>query len=98
MPRRSIVIATAAGGAVLAVCAGRGVGPSAQRPQVTGSAQQWYRTSAPQVLVPVENAGSLGSLQATLDGRKAVVRTTGKGPQLELAGGADGPPPPHVAA
>ena len=35
-------------------------GPTRERPQVTGAPQQWYRTSAPQVLVPVEHAGNLG--------------------------------------
>src|SRR4051794_16496924 len=98
MPRRSLVIATTAGGAVLAVCAGLGIWAYAQRPQVTGSAQQWYRTSAPQVLLPVENASSLGSLHATLDGRKAVLLTTGKGLEVELDGVADGTHRVHVEA
>ena len=56
---RTLVIATAAGGVVLAVWAGVALWTYAQRPQVTGTPQQWYRTSAPQVLVPVENAGNL---------------------------------------
>ncbi|HEY3612256.1 MAG TPA: L,D-transpeptidase family protein [Gaiellales bacterium] len=98
MPRRSLVIAATAGGAALAVCAGLGIWAYAQRPQVTGSARQWYRTSAPQVLLPVEHAGSLGSLRATLDGRTAVVRTTGKGLELELSGVADGTHRVHVEA
>jgi L,D-transpeptidase ErfK/SrfK len=98
MPRRSIVIAATAGVALLAVCAGLGTWAYAQRPHVTGTARQWYRTSAPRVLVPVENAGSLGSLRATLDGGRAVVRRTGGGLEVELSGVADGTHRVHVAA
>jgi L,D-transpeptidase ErfK/SrfK len=100
MPRRSLVIATVAGGALIAVCAGLGIRAYAQRPQLTGTARQWYRTSAPRVLVPVAHAGNLGSLRATVDGKDArgVLRTTARGLELELAGVADGAHRVHVAA
>ena len=89
---RTLVLATAAGGVVLAVWAGLALWTYAQRPQVTGSPQQWYRTSAPQVLVPVENAGNLSGRKATLDGKdaSAKLRTTGDGLELELDNVADG--------
>ena len=61
------MLATVAGGVVLAVWAGLALWTYAQRPQVTGTPEQWYRTSAPQVLVPVENAGYLGGREATID-------------------------------
>ena len=41
----------------------------AERPQLDGTPRQWYRTSAPQVLVPVEHSGNLGDLRAR--GRRA---------------------------
>jgi peptidoglycan hydrolase-like protein with peptidoglycan-binding domain len=94
------VLATAAGGVVLAVWAGLGLWTYAQRPQVTGTPQQWYRTSAPQVLVPVENAGNLGGREASIDGAdaSAKLRTTGKGLELELDGVADGAHQVHIEA
>jgi peptidoglycan hydrolase-like protein with peptidoglycan-binding domain len=100
MRRRSLVLATAAGGAVLAVCAGLGIWAYAQRPQVTGAPQEWYRTSAPRVLVPVEHADALGSLRASVDGEDAgnVVRTTSAGLELELGHVADGAHRVHVEA
>jgi peptidoglycan hydrolase-like protein with peptidoglycan-binding domain len=100
MPRRSLVIAAIGGGAVLAVCAGLGIWAYTQRPQVTGTARQWYRTSAPQVLVPVEHAGNLGSRRATVDGKDArnLLRTTAKGLELELGNVPDGAHRVHVAA
>ena len=89
---RTFVLATVAGGVVLALWAGLALWTYAQRPQVTGSPQQWYRTSAPQVLVPVENAGNLSGRTALFDGRdaSAKLRTTAKGLELELDNVADG--------
>jgi peptidoglycan hydrolase-like protein with peptidoglycan-binding domain len=86
------VIATAIGGTLLAVWAAAALWTYAARPQVTGAPQQWYRTSAPQVLMPVENAGNLGSLAARFDGADAgdKLRATGKGLELELDNVADG--------
>jgi peptidoglycan hydrolase-like protein with peptidoglycan-binding domain len=94
------VLATVAGGVVLAVWAGLGLWTYAQRPQVTGSPQQWYRTSAPQVLVPAENAGYLGDRQASIDGAdaSAKLRATGKGLELELDNVADGSHQVHIEA
>jgi hypothetical protein len=100
MPRRSLVIAAIGGGAALAVCAGLGIWAYAQRPQVTGTAGQWYRTSAPQVLVPVEHADNLGSRRATVDGEDArgLLRATPKGLELELGNVLDGAHRVHIAA
>ncbi|MDX6538647.1 MAG: hypothetical protein QOI71_257 [Gaiellales bacterium] len=100
MPRRSLVIATVSAGAVLAVCAGLALLAYTQRPLVTGTARQWYRTATPQVLVPVEHADNLGSLRATVDGKDArdALRRTGSGLELVLADVADGTHRVHVAA
>jgi L,D-transpeptidase catalytic domain/Putative peptidoglycan binding domain/Bacterial Ig-like domain len=99
MRRRSLVLATAVGGAALAACAGLAIWAYAQRPEVTGTPQTWYRTSAPRVLVPVAHAGNLSDLRATVDGADArtLLRTTGKGLELELSGVADGTHRVHVA-
>lgn len=89
---RTLALATSAGAVVLAIWAGLALWTYAQRPQVTGSPQQWYRTSAPQVLVPVENAGNLSGKRAFFDGSdaSAKLRTTAKGLELELDNVADG--------
>jgi peptidoglycan hydrolase-like protein with peptidoglycan-binding domain len=89
---RTLVIATAAGAVLLAAWAGLALLTYAQRPQVTGAPQQWYRTSAPQVLVPMQHAGNLGGLRAQVDGTDAanLLRTTPEGLELELAGISDG--------
>jgi hypothetical protein len=98
MRRRSLVLAAATGGVALAVATALGAWAYAQRPQVTGAPQQWYRTSAPRVLVPVEHAGNLGGLRATFDGADARdrLRATGAGLELELANVADGTHRVHV--
>jgi hypothetical protein len=89
-PRNLVIAATA--GAVLLVAGAAVAWAYAQRPQLTGSPQAWYRTSAPRVLVPVENAGSLGGLKARVDGADTsrLLRTTGQGLELELGSVADG--------
>ncbi len=94
------MIATAAGAVVLAVWAGLALWTYAQRPQVSGTAQQWYRTSAPQVFVPVENAGNLTGLRASVDGSDASgkLRATGEGLALMLDDVADGEHAVHVKA
>jgi lipoprotein-anchoring transpeptidase ErfK/SrfK len=63
-----------------------------ERPQLNGTPRQWYRTSAPQVLVPVEHGSNLADLRARVDGQDAAakLRTTGKGLVLELDGLSDG--------
>ncbi len=96
--RRTLVIAAAAGAVVLA--AGAAMWSYAQRPQVTGSPQQWYRTSAPRVLVPVEHPGGLAGLRARVDGADAsrLLRTTRQGLELELANVADGAHEVHIQA
>jgi L,D-transpeptidase-like protein/putative peptidoglycan binding protein len=88
---RNLVIAAVAG-AFLLVAGAAVAWAYAQRPQVTGSPQTWYRTSAPRILVPVQHAGSLGGLEARVDGADAsrLLRTTGRGLELELANIADG--------
>jgi peptidoglycan hydrolase-like protein with peptidoglycan-binding domain len=97
---RTLVLAMVAGGVVLAAWAGLGLWTYAQRPQVSGTPQQWYRTSAPQVLVPIENAGNLGGRHASIDGTdaSAKLRITGKGLELELDNVADGAHEVHIQA
>jgi peptidoglycan hydrolase-like protein with peptidoglycan-binding domain len=92
MRRRSLVIGTAAGGVLIAAAAALAVWSYAERPQLSGAPQQWYRTSAPQVLVPVEHSGNLAKLRARVDGRDAAakLRRTGDGLVLELDGLTDG--------
>jgi lipoprotein-anchoring transpeptidase ErfK/SrfK len=92
MRRRMLVIGSVAGGALIAAVAALAVWSYAERPQVDGTPRQWYRTSAPQVLVPVEHSGNLGDLRARVDGQDAAqkLRTTGHGLVLELGGLADG--------
>jgi peptidoglycan hydrolase-like protein with peptidoglycan-binding domain len=89
---RTFVLATAAGAALLAVLAGIALWTYAQRPLLHGAPQQWYRTSAPQVLLPIEHAGNLSGVRARLDGADVArqVRTTPKGIELELESVADG--------
>jgi peptidoglycan hydrolase-like protein with peptidoglycan-binding domain len=97
---RTLVIATAAGGLVLAAWAGLALWTYAQRPQVTGAAQQWYRTSSPKVLLPVENAGNLSGLHARVDDADAAgrLRATGEGLVLGLENLADGKHEVHIRA
>jgi peptidoglycan hydrolase-like protein with peptidoglycan-binding domain len=97
---RTLLLATAAGGVLLAVWAGLGIWTYAQRPQLLGAPQQWYRTSAPQVLVPIEHAGNLSGLRARLDGADVArqLRTTAKGLELELESVADGTHKVHIQA
>ena len=85
------MIGTAAGGLVVAVAA-LALWSYAERPQLNGAPRQWYRTSAPQVLVPVEHSGNLSDLRAHVDGRDAAakLRATGDGLVLELDGLTDG--------
>jgi L,D-transpeptidase ErfK/SrfK len=92
MRRRSLVIGAAAAGALIAGVGALALWSYAERPQVSGAPRQWYRTSAPQVLVPVEHSGNLSGLRARVDGRDEVakLRTTGAGLVLELDGLPDG--------
>jgi hypothetical protein len=92
MRRRSLVIGAAAGGVLVTVVAALALWSYAERPQVGAAPKQWYRTSAPQVLVPVEHSGSLSGLHARVDGSDAAskLRTTGDGLVLELDGLTDG--------
>src|SRR5438045_1507327 len=92
MRRRSLVIGTAAGGVLVAAAAALALWSYAERPQVTGTPLKWYRTSAPQVLVPVEHSGNLADLRARVDGRDAAakLRRTSGGLVLELGGLSDG--------
>src|SRR5262249_28364522 len=89
---RTLVIATAAGGVLLLAWAAVALVVYAQRPQVTGSPAQWYRTSAPEGTVPVTHPGNLQDLRASIAGADASdkLRTTGAGPARELADVADG--------
>ena len=90
--RRAVVIGMAVGGTVVAAVAGLAAWSYVERPQVGGTPRQWYRTSAPQVLVPVEHSGSLAHLRARVDGEDvaATVRATGAGLVLELDDVKDG--------
>jgi L,D-transpeptidase ErfK/SrfK len=92
MRRRSLLIGAAAGGVLVAAVAALALWSYAERPQVDGAPRQWYRTSAPQVLVPVEHSGNLSSLRARVDGSDAAtkLRATSEGLVLELGGLADG--------
>jgi peptidoglycan hydrolase-like protein with peptidoglycan-binding domain len=92
MRRRSLVIGTAAGGVLVAAGAALAIWSYAERPLQDGTPRQWYRTSAPQVLVPVQNSGSLADLRARVDGQDAAakLRATGDGLMLELDSLADG--------
>ena len=87
-----MLVSGVAAGAVLAGVAALAIWSYAERPQLNGSPRQWYRTSAPQVLVPVEHSESLGDLRARLDGQDAAakLRTTGDGLVLELDNVTDG--------
>ena len=78
MRRRTLLIGAAAGGLLVLAVAAYGSWTYVQRPQAGGAPQQWYRTSAPQVIVPVENAGNLSGVRARLDGKDVSdqVRTT----------------------
>ena len=90
--RRAVVIGMAVGGTVVAAVAAVAVWSYVERPQVGGTPRQWYRTSAPQVLVPVEHSGNLARLRARVDGEDAAakVRATGAGLVLELDDVTDG--------
>jgi peptidoglycan hydrolase-like protein with peptidoglycan-binding domain len=92
MRRRTLLIGAAAAGLLLLVVAAIGTWTYVQRPQVGGAPQQWYRTSSPQVVVPVEHAGNLTDLRARIDGADVAhrVRATGDGLVLELESVADG--------
>ena len=87
------LIGAAAGGRRCSSCAASAAWTYVERPQLGGTPQQWYRTSAPQVLVPVEHAGNLADLRARdrRRGRRAAkLRSTGDGLVLELDSVADG--------
>ncbi|MDX6571494.1 MAG: hypothetical protein QOC86_650 [Gaiellales bacterium] len=92
MRRRGLVIGATAGGALVAAVAALALWSYAERPRLDGAPRQWYRTSAPRVLVPVGHSGNLSGLRARLDGRdaRAKLRRTGRGLELELDGLADG--------
>ena len=65
MRRRTLLIGAAAGGAIALAVAAFGAWTYVQRPQTAGAPQHWYRTSAPQVVVPVQNAGNLTAVRAS---------------------------------
>ncbi|HET6171462.1 MAG TPA: L,D-transpeptidase family protein [Gaiellales bacterium] len=92
MRRRSLVIGAVAAGVLVTAVGALAVWSYAERPLVSGAPRQWYRTPAPQVLVPVEHSGSLADLRASVDGQDAAakLRRTGGGLELELNGLADG--------
>ena len=88
-----MLVSGVAAGAVLVVgAAALAIWSYADRPRLNGTPRQWYRTSAPQVLVPVEHSGNLGDLRARVDGQDAAakLRTTGDGLVLELDNLTDG--------
>ena len=74
MRRSEPVIGAAAGGVLIAAVAALAAWSYAERPQLNGTPRQWYRTSAPQVLVPVEHSGNLGDLRARVDGQDAAAK------------------------
>src|SRR3954454_9790875 len=90
--RRAVVIGTAVAGIAVAAVAALAVWSYVERPQVGGAPRQWYRTSAPQVLVPVEHSASLAHLRARVDGEDvtAKLRAGGDGLVLELDDVKDG--------
>jgi len=92
MRPRSLVIGAAAGGVLIVAVSALAAWSYAERPQLSGTPRQWYRTSAPQVLVPVEHSGNLGDLRARVDGEDAAakLRSTGDGLVLELENVQDG--------
>jgi lipoprotein-anchoring transpeptidase ErfK/SrfK len=92
MRRRTLLVGAAAGGLLVLAVAAYGSWTYVQRPQAGGAPRQWYRTSAPQVIVPVENAGNLSDIRARVDGTDVSdqLRTTGDGLVLELANVSDG--------
>jgi peptidoglycan hydrolase-like protein with peptidoglycan-binding domain len=100
MRRRSLLIGAAAGGLLLVAVAAYGTWNYVQRPQTGGALQRWYRTSAPQVVVPVQHADNLTSVSARVDDADVTdqVRTSGDGLVLELARVADGTHVVHVEA
>jgi lipoprotein-anchoring transpeptidase ErfK/SrfK len=92
MRSRSLWIGAAAGGVLIVAVSAIAAWSYAERPQLNGTPRQWYRTSAPQVLVPVEHSGNLGDLRAQVDGQDAAakLRSTGDGLVLELDNVQDG--------
>jgi lipoprotein-anchoring transpeptidase ErfK/SrfK len=92
MRRRGLVIGATAGGALVAALAALALWSYAERPRLAGAPRQWYRTSAPRVLVPVEHSGGLTGLRARVDGRDEAskLRRTARGLELELSDLADG--------
>src|SRR4051812_45550916 len=92
MRSRSLWIGAAAGAVLIAAASAAAVWSYVERPQVGGTPRQWYRTSAPQVLVPVEHSGSLAHLRARVDGEDvtAKLRAGGDGLVLELDDVKDG--------
>lgn len=94
------MIGAAAGGVLVAAVAALALWAYAERPQLAGTPLEWYRTSAPQVLVPVEHSGNLADLRARVDGRDAAakLRRTSHGLVLELGGLPDGTHRVHVQA
>ena len=93
MRRRSLLIGAAAGGVLLAAAAALAIWSYAAAPAAARTRRkQWYRTSAPQVLLPIENAGNLGDLRARIDRADvaANLRPTAEGLVLELGDVSDG--------
>ncbi len=92
MRSRSLWIGAAAGGVLIVAVSAFAAWSYVERPQLNGTPRQWYRTSAPQVLVPVEHSGNLGGLRARVDGEDAAakLRSTGDGLVLELDNVQDG--------
>ena len=69
---RLLLSARPRAGVLLAAAAALAIWSDAQRPLLQGEPQKWYRTSAPQVLLPIENAGNLGDL------RRASIAASGR--------------------
>ena len=86
------MIGAAAGGVAIIAVSALAAWSYAERPQLSGTPREWYRTSAPQVLVPVQHSGNLGNLRARVDGQDAAakLRPTGHGLVLELDNVEDG--------
>ena len=98
MRRRSLLLCAATTGLVLFAVAAYGTWNYVQRPQVGGAPRSWYRTSAPQVVVPVQHADNLTGLRASVDDAVVPVRTSSDGLVVPLSRVADGTHVVHVQA